>query len=123
MVLFGASTGTAAALTAAAERPERVLAVVSRDGRPDLAGDALEQVQAPVLLVVGGRDHEILRLNQDAARRLRAPHALHVVPDATHLFEDPRALAQVSAAARRWCDERLRAIEEERERDLETHGQ
>ncbi|RRQ72279.1 hydrolase [Streptomyces griseofuscus] len=123
VVLFGASTGTAAALTAAAERPERVLAVVSRDGRPDLAGDALEQVQAPVLLVVGGQDHEILRLNQDAARRLRAPHALHVVPDATHLFEDPRALAQVSAAARRWCDERLRAIaeEEERERDLETH--
>lgn len=64
MVLFGASTGTAAALTAAAERPDRVLAVVSRDGRPDLAGDALEQVQAPVLLVVGGQDHEILRLNQ-----------------------------------------------------------
>ncbi|MEW2625452.1 alpha/beta fold hydrolase [Streptomyces sp. NPDC048106] len=119
VVLFGADTGSAAALTAAAERPDRVLTVVSRDGRPDLAGDALERVRVPVLLVVGGQDHEVLRLNQEAARRLRTPHSLHVVPEATHLFEDPRALAQVAGAARRWCDERLRAAREE----LETHGQ
>ncbi|MFI8191850.1 dienelactone hydrolase family protein [Streptomyces sp. NPDC085946] len=109
LVLFGASTGAAAALVAAAGRPDRVLTVVSRGGRPDLAGDALDAVRAPVLLIVGGRDHEVLRLNQDAARRLHAPHALHVVPGATHLFEEPGALEEVTDAARRWCDERLSA--------------
>ncbi|MFF8991381.1 dienelactone hydrolase family protein [Streptomyces sp. NPDC014983] len=119
VVLFGAGTGTAAALTAAAERPDRVLTVVSRDGRPDLAGDALERVRVPVLLVVGAQDREVRRLNEEAARRLRAPHSLHLVPKATHLFEDPRALAQVADAARRWCDERLRATREE----PEPHGQ
>ncbi|GEC02401.1 hydrolase [Streptomyces spinoverrucosus] len=109
IVVFGASTGAAAALVAAGERPERVLTVVSRGGRPDLADDALDAVRAPVLLIVGGEDREVLRLNEEAARRLNAPHSLHVVPGATHLFEEPGALEDVADAARRWCDERLRA--------------
>ncbi|MFF5253889.1 dienelactone hydrolase family protein [Streptomyces leeuwenhoekii] len=110
VALFGASTGAAAALVAAAERPGRVLTVVSRGGRPDLAGDALPAVRAPVLLIVGGRDEEVLRLNQEAARRLHAPHDLRIVPGATHLFEEPGALDRVADAARQWCDERLRAL-------------
>jgi dienelactone hydrolase len=100
--LFGASTGAAAALVSAAARPERVRAVVSRGGRPDLAGDALPGVRAPVLLVVGGRDHEVLRLNEEAARRLTAPCLLRVVPGATHLFEEPGTLEQAADAARDW---------------------
>lgn len=100
--LFGASTGAAAALTTAAERPEEVRAVVSRGGRPDLAGDALERVRAPVLLVVGGRDEAVLEVNNAAARRLRADYRLRVVPEATHLFEEPGALEEVAAAARDW---------------------
>ncbi|MGW3569263.1 dienelactone hydrolase family protein [Streptomyces sp. NPDC000941] len=100
--LFGASTGAAAALVAAAERPERVRAVVSRGGRPDLAGGVLSRVRAPVLLVVGGEDHEVLRLNEQAAAMLAAPHSVHVVPGATHLFEEPGTLAQAAAAARDW---------------------
>lgn len=102
--LFGASTGAAAALVAAAERPERVRAVVSRGGRPDLAGGGgvLSRVRAPVLLVVGGEDHEVLRLNEQAAAMLAAPHSVHVVPGATHLFEEPGTLAQAAAAARDW---------------------
>ncbi|MBR8638308.1 dienelactone hydrolase family protein [Streptomyces tuirus] len=108
VVLFGASTGAGAALVAAAERPDRVSAVVSRGGRPDLAGDALEAVRAPVLLIVGGRDEQVLRLNEDAARRLHVPHTLHVVPGATHLFEEPGTLGQVTEVARRWCHEQLR---------------
>ncbi|MEU5644728.1 dienelactone hydrolase family protein [Streptomyces milbemycinicus] len=100
--LFGASTGAAAALVTAAERPERVRAVVSRGGRPDLAGGVLSRVRAPVLLVVGGEDHEVLRLNEQAAVMLAAPHSVHVVPGATHLFEEPGTLAQAAAAARDW---------------------
>ncbi|TQM66907.1 dienelactone hydrolase [Actinomadura hallensis] len=101
--LFGASTGAAAALAAAARRPERVTAVVSRGGRPDLAGDALERVAAPVLLIVGARDPQVLRLNDDAAGRLRsAEHKLEIVPHASHLFEEPGALDQVTAMAARW---------------------
>ena len=100
--LFGASTGAAAALATAAERPEEVRAVVSRGGRPDLAGDALERVEAPVLLVVGGRDEAVLELNNAAARRLRADYRLRVVPGATHLFEEPGALSEVAAAAKEW---------------------
>lgn len=101
--LFGASTGAAAALAAAARRPERVTAVVSRGGRPDLAGDALERVTAPVLLIVGARDPQVLRLNDDAAGRLRsAEHKLEIVPHASHLFEEPGALEQVTAMAARW---------------------
>jgi dienelactone hydrolase len=112
VVLFGASTGAAAALVAAAERPARVLTVVSRGGRPDLAGDALDRVRATVLLIVGGQDPQVLRLNQEAARRLRTPHALRVVPRATHLFEEPGALEQVAATVREWCDARLRSARE-----------
>ncbi|WP_055551545.1 dienelactone hydrolase family protein [Streptomyces sp. NBRC 110028] len=100
--LFGASTGAAAALTAAAERPERVRAVVSRGGRPDLAGGVLNRVNQPVLLIVGGDDHEVLRLNEQAAAMLAAPHEVHVVPGATHLFEEPGALEQAAGAARDW---------------------
>ncbi|MEU1516495.1 alpha/beta family hydrolase [Streptomyces sp. NPDC005811] len=107
VVLFGASTGAAAALTAAAERPGRVLTVVSRGGRPDLAEAALDAVRVPVLLIVGGRDPEVLRLNEEAAPRLRGPCTLHVVPGATHLFEEPGALEQVAGVAERWCADRL----------------
>ncbi len=110
VALFGASTGAAAALVAAAERPERVLTVVSRGGRPDLAGDALARVRASVLLIVGGRDREVLRLNEEAADMLRAPHSLHVVPGATHLFEEPGALEQVAQTAKEWCVERVRSV-------------
>lgn len=106
--LFGASTGAAAALRTAAERPRRVLAVVSRGGRPDLAGtEALQTVRAPVLLVVGGADPEALRLNEDAADRLGAPHRIHVVPRATHLFEEPGALEEVADAASDWFVDRM----------------
>ncbi|MEU4152839.1 alpha/beta family hydrolase [Streptomyces sp. NPDC026659] len=108
VALFGASTGAAAALVAAAERPVRVYAVISRGGRPDLAGDALEQVRAPVLLLVGGDDPEVLRLNEEAAARLRAPHELRVIPGATHLFEEPGTLEEVARLAGEWCEERLR---------------
>jgi putative phosphoribosyl transferase len=100
--LFGASTGAAAALAAAADRPKLVRAVVSRGGRPDLAGEAFGRVRAPVLLVVGGEDREVLRLNDQAAARLAAPHAVHVVPGATHLFEEPGTLDQAAEAARNW---------------------
>jgi putative phosphoribosyl transferase len=100
--LFGASTGAAAALVAAAERPDRVYAVVSRGGRPDLAGDALDRVRTPVLLIVGGNEETVLRLNEEAAGRLPGPHKLHIVRGATHLFDDPDALEQVGAAARDW---------------------
>ncbi|MGW4654486.1 dienelactone hydrolase family protein [Streptomyces sp. NPDC004279] len=100
--LFGASTGAAAALMAAAEQPERVYAVVSRGGRPDLAGDALERVTAPVLLVVGGADEAVLGLNREAAERLSAPHEIHVVPGATHLFPEPGALEEVAEVAGQW---------------------
>ncbi|MGW7099636.1 dienelactone hydrolase family protein [Streptomyces sp. NPDC054838] len=101
--LFGASTGAAAALVAAAERPGRVGSLVSRGGRPDLAGDdVLSRVRAPVLLIVGGADRNVLELNRAAAALLRAPHRLQVVPGATHLFEEPGALETVAAAARDW---------------------
>lgn len=100
--LFGASTGAAAALVAAAERPERVSAVVSRGGRPDLAGGALERVAAPVLLIVGGDDRTVLGLNRAAAAGLRVTHEIHVVPGATHLFPEPGALEEVARAAAGW---------------------
>ncbi|GAA0459102.1 dienelactone hydrolase family protein [Streptomyces olivaceiscleroticus] len=100
--LFGASTGSAAALVAAAERADQVGSVVSRGGRPDLAGDALSRVRAPVLLLVGGRDTEVLELNRAAAERLPARCELHVIPGATHLFPESGALDQVAVAARDW---------------------
>jgi dienelactone hydrolase len=100
--LFGASTGAGAALVAAAERPDRVAAVVSRGGRPDLAGDALPRVRAPTLLIVGGRDDVVITLNEQARARMHAKVKLVIVPGATHLFEEPGALEQVAAAARDW---------------------
>jgi putative phosphoribosyl transferase len=100
--LFGASTGAAAALVAAAERPLEVAAVVSRGGRPDLAGPSLGLVRAPTLLVVGGRDRVVLELNRSAAEQLSAEHRLEIVPDATHLFEEPGALERVAALAADW---------------------
>jgi dienelactone hydrolase len=105
--LFGASTGAAAALLAAAARPRRVRAVVSRGGRPDLAGDQLTGVSAPTLLIVGGRDPEVLDLNKAAARRLSGVHELRVVPGATHLFAEPGTLEQVASAAAEWFDRHL----------------
>ena len=98
---FGASTGAAAALAAAAQMPE-VTAVVSRGGRPDLAGPALSQVRAPTLLIVGGNDRQVLALNQDALRQLRCEKELAVVPGATHLFVEPGALEQVTTLATAW---------------------
>lgn len=101
--LFGASTGAAAALATAAAHPEAVAAVVSRGGRPDLAGaEVLAAVRAPTLLIVGGADAEVLALNREALARLRAPAELIVVPGATHLFEEPGALAQVARQAAAW---------------------
>ena len=99
---FGASTGAAAALVAAAELPEAVQAVVSRGGRPDLAGDALDQVRAPTLLIVGGPDPQVLALNRQALERLHGVKELKVVPAATHLFEEPGALEAVAGLARDW---------------------
>lgn len=105
---FGASTGAAAALVAAAD-DAAVRAVVSRGGRPDLAGDALPRVRAPVLLLVGGDDGQVLALNRDAAARLRAPHELVVVPGATHLFEEPGTLEEVARRAADWFAAHLAA--------------
>ncbi len=98
---FGASTGAAAALIAAAARPD-VAAVVSRGGRPDLAGDALGAVRAPTLLIVGGNDVPVIELNEAAMQQMRAPVELAVVPRATHLFEEPGALEEVERLAIDW---------------------
>jgi putative phosphoribosyl transferase len=98
---FGASTGAAAALVAAAGRQD-VRAIVSRGGRPDLAGSALENVTAPTLLIVGGYDLEVLALNRSACRRLHCERRLEVVPGATHLFEEPGTLESVVSLARAW---------------------
>jgi putative phosphoribosyl transferase len=95
LALFGASTGAAAALIAASEAPDHVRLVISRGGRPDLAGDALQRVRTPTLLIVGGRDLEVLDLNKAAAARLAGPVDIAVVPDATHLFEESGALDRV----------------------------
>jgi dienelactone hydrolase len=105
--LFGASTGAAGALVAAAERPARVRAVVSRGGRPDLARDALDRVAAPTLLIVGGLDEAVLKVNRQAAARLRVEHEVSVVPGATHLFEEPGALEQVAGLAAGWFERHL----------------
>jgi putative phosphoribosyl transferase len=99
---FGASTGAAAALVAAARRPARVRAVVSRGGRPDLAGDALPLVRAPSLLIVGGRDHQVLELNRQAAAMLRCENQIEIVPNATHLFGETGALERVAELALNW---------------------
>jgi putative phosphoribosyl transferase len=100
--LFGASTGGGAALVAAAARPDAVGAVVSRGGRPDLAGDALAMVRAPSLLIVGGDDEAVIGLNRRAMSQMRGPVTLEIVPGATHLFEEPGALEEVARLARDW---------------------
>ena len=105
--LFGASTGAAAALRAAAAAPDSIAAVVSRGGRPDLAGAALRQVTAPTLLIVGGEDQEVLELNRRAATLLAGPHHLAVVPGAGHLFEEPGALEQAARLAVEWFSGRF----------------
>jgi putative phosphoribosyl transferase len=104
---FGASTGAAAALIAAAARPELARAVISRGGRPDLAGNALPLVQAPTLLIVGSLDEPVVELNREAMRRMRAPVELTIVEGATHLFEEPGTLEQVARLATEWCRQHL----------------
>jgi len=106
---FGASTGAAAALLAAADHPEGVGAIVSRGGRPDLAGPALAHVQAPTLLIVGGADLPVLELNQQAFAELQVEKRLEIVPKATHLFEEPGALAQVAQLAQAWFQRHLQS--------------
>ena len=107
---FGASTGAGAALVAAAERPAAVAAIVSRGGRPDLAGPSLGVVRAPTLLIVGGADVPVIEMNRDAMRQMRALTHLEIVPGATHLFEEPGALEQVATLARAWLAHYLAAF-------------
>jgi putative phosphoribosyl transferase len=104
---FGASTGAGAALVAAVDRPRVVGAVVSRGGRPDLAGPALARVRAPTLLIVGGNDAPIIELNRAALAQLRCEKRLVIVPGATHLFEEPGALDEVARLAREWFERHL----------------
>ena len=99
---FGASTGAGAALVAAAELPDAIGAIVSRGGRPDLAGDALPRVSAPTLLIVGGNDPEVLELNRLALAQMRCERQLVVIPRATHLFEEPGTLNEAARLARDW---------------------
>ncbi len=102
MGYFGSSTGGAAALVAAIEVPQEVRAVVSRGGRPDLAGEALPKVQAPTLLIVGGNDDVVIELNEQARDRIRCEVKLEIIPGATHLFEEPGALEKVAQLASDW---------------------
>ena len=108
---FGASTGAAAALVAAAERPRVVGAIVSRGGRPDLAGPTLARVQAPTLLIVGGDDAPVIELNRQAFTQLRVEKRLAIIPGATHLFEEPGTLEQVAWLAREWFESHLAPAE------------
>ena len=108
---FGASTGAAAALVAAAEMPDRVHAVVSRGGRPDLAGDSLGKVEAPTLLIVGSRDVPVIPLNEDAFAQLRCEKKLEIVPGASHLFEEAGTLEVVARLAASWFDKYLRGAD------------
>jgi putative phosphoribosyl transferase len=107
---FGASTGAAAALSAAADALAQVAAIVSRGGRPDLAGGALSQVRAPTLLIVGGNDEPVLQLNRAAQARLRCENRLEIVPGATHLFEEPGALERVAELAAQWFTTHLSGV-------------
>lgn len=104
---FGSSTGAAAALIAATRTRHEIRAIVSRGGRPDLAGDALESVRSATMLVVGGEDSQVLELNREAVERLSCEKELYVVPGATHLFEEPGALEEAAGVARRWFVEHL----------------
>lgn len=110
--LFGASTGAAAALVAAAELGSVVGAVVSRGGRPDLAGPALREVEAPTLLIVGGYDDVVIDLNEDALLRLQCEKQLRIVPGATHLFEEPGKLEQVARLSSEWFARHLRKADD-----------
>ncbi len=105
---FGASTGAGAALVAAVERPSLVGAIVSRGGRPDLAGSALARVQAPTLLIVGSNDYQVIKLNRQALAELRCEKEISIVPGATHLFEEPGTLEQVAKLARTWFERHLK---------------
>ncbi len=105
--LFGASTGGGAALMAAAARPKEIAAVVSRGGRPDLAGTALPRVATPTLLIVGALDTSVIQMNRDAMRQMRTDVALEIVPGATHLFEEPGALERVAELAGNWFSRHL----------------
>lgn len=104
---FGASTGAAAALKAAAIEGSKIGAVVSRGGRPDLAGEALTRVQSPTLLIVGGRDTVVLQLNREALAKLKGKKELVIIPGATHLFEEPGALEEVARLATEWFKQYL----------------
>jgi putative phosphoribosyl transferase len=104
---FGASTGAAAALAAAAELGNTIGAVVSRGGRPDLAAEHLDAVTAPVLLIIGGEDHPVLPLNEDAYTRMRCEKALRIIPGASHLFSEPGALEKVAAMSAEWFSNHL----------------
>ena len=115
--LFGASTGAAAALVAAAERPEAIQAVVSRGGRPDLALTILHSVKSPTLLIVGSRDTMVIDLNQEACHLLKGPHELKIVSGASHLFEEPGTLEEVARLANGWFQKYLSTKEEG-----ENHG-
>jgi dienelactone hydrolase len=100
--LFVSGSAAAAALLAAAERPDRVYAVVSQSGRPDLAGDALQPLPAPVLFIVGGNDQEAVRRNREAAEQVQGPHKIHLLRGVTSVLEEPEALRQVATAATEW---------------------
>lgn len=104
---FGASTGAAAALVAAARWPEPIAAVVSRGGRPDLAGESLPDVKAPTLLIVGSEDDAVVDLNRLAMESMRCEKKLQIIPGATHLFEEPGALEEVSGLSREWFEKHL----------------
>jgi len=110
--LYGASTGASGALVAAADRPDEVRAVVSRGGRPDLAGDRLPQIRCPVLLIVGSQDPDVLRINRLAEETLRCPVILTVIPGASHLFEEPGTLEQAGKAAAEWYEKYLLGMED-----------
>jgi len=122
LAVFGASTGAAAALITAADRPERVRLVISRGGRPDLAGDALRRVLAPTLLIVGERDPQVRQLNKGAAAVMRAPVTIEVVPAATHLFEEPGALEAVIDLAAGALDRQLAGDDREGQGKREQRG-
>jgi len=109
--LYGASTGAAAAIVAAVARPNRISAIVSRGGRVDLAGQALSQVRAPTLLIVGGHDEAVMRLNRDAFGMMRTLKAMEVIPGATHLFEEPGAMERVATLTRDWFVQYLAGVQ------------
>jgi putative phosphoribosyl transferase len=106
--LFGASTGAAAAIITASERPALVQAVVSRGGRPDMAAEALPKVKAPTLLIVGGDDVPVIHMNREAAEAMQCEQALEIVPGATHLFEEPGKLEQCARLAADWFEQHLK---------------